>query len=169
MLTDVSALYMQVSASHMRKVLEAFREGRKVPPSPLKLLIPRQYRSYSLSYAEHHSESLAADAALMAWINIEITKELTRRRRHHNLKLPKKRSSRSEAIVALTLDLYAGSEELALWGLLYYLYVRVDVELSIEELTRIMYCDERTVRRRREKALRRLAHQLLRNVDHSSE
>jgi hypothetical protein len=168
MLTDTSVVYMQISASHMREVLEAFRVGRKVPPTPLKLLIPLQYRCAVVSYTEHNGESLAADAALIDWISVEITERLARGRYHYQLRPPEKRSSRSDAIAAMMQDFRMGAEELTLWSLLYYLYV-VDIALSIEDIKRTMKCDERTVRRRRERALRRLAHHLLRNGDHSSE
>ncbi len=164
MLTNPDNEYLQISINDLRNILEAFRRGQVVPKTPLVDLVPRHFRPSWCEFPDESIRSLAKDVALIEWLSVEITKGLARQRRYYGFKRPKRVSSRSKAIQAMNRDFLMGSKELEAWSLLFHLYIRVDLNLKVEELDSITLMDDRTRRRRRQHGLQRLAFQLARNA-----
>jgi tetratricopeptide (TPR) repeat protein len=66
-----------------------------------------------------------------------------------------------DAIGELTNDIRRGSTELSGWSLLYYRYVRTELNISLDALSEVLFLDQRTLRRYIESAINQLTERLI--------
>jgi tetratricopeptide (TPR) repeat protein len=69
--------------------------------------------------------------------------------------------SREEAIAAIQAEAGQESQELICWSWLYHHYVRVDLHITAQTFCKQAYIDDRTLRRYRQHALKRLTDKLI--------
>lgn len=77
-----------------------------------------------------------------------ITQEFTEQRRIHRLPMPDENATRFQHIEAIRRDAQVNSPNLIAWSLLYYHYVAVDVDITLELFADCVSVDPRTIRRR---------------------
>lgn len=148
-----------LSAKHLRRVLDAGRAARPLPVTPLKTFTLVQNRLSDTPIVV--DQTAAVDVLLLDWLNEEIAAGLTQQRQHYHLEEANADELLDAALTSITADFQQQSGELEAWSLVYYRFVRVDLDLSWEQLTVTTLLDARTLRRRQEHGLRRLVHQIL--------
>lgn len=136
----------------VRLALEAMRQAE-----PLGAAHPLA-RFISLRRTDTPTSSAALDALIFRSLAKLIRKRLNQHRSLYGLAtaLPHKDSQ------AAGLDFQVGNTELEAWSVLYYRYVRVDLDLSLDQLEAITQQDRRTLHRRQSKGIARLTHDLIR-------
>jgi Cdc6-like AAA superfamily ATPase len=136
----------------VRLALEAMRQAE-----PLGAAHPLA-RFISLCRTDTPTSSAALDALIFRSLAKLIRKRLNQHRSLYGLAtaLPHKDSQ------AAGLDFQVGNTELEAWSVLYYRYVRVDLDLSLDQLEAITQQDRRTLHRRQSKGIARLTHDLIR-------
>ncbi len=147
-----------LSAANLKRVLDAARAARPLPATPLRAFALLEQRLTDPSVV---AGSAAADLALLEWLNDEIIEGLCGQRAHYHLPPPDVTMSLERVVEALASDFRQGAAELEAWSLLFMRYVRVDLDLSWERLETITGQDQRTLRRRQDRGLRRLTHRLI--------
>ncbi len=143
---------------HLKRVLDAARSARPIPATPLKAFEVVRQRLMDPSGV---ADSSATDYLLVDWLAEQIAEGLSWHRQHYHLSPPDPACGLEEALAGLAADFRQGSGELEAWSLLYHRYVRVDLNLSWVQLEAATLQDSRTLRRRQQHGLHRLAHQLL--------
>ncbi len=146
-----------LSPGNLRRVLDASRAARPLPGTPLRAFVVVQQRLMDPSLAN----AAAVDFVLIDWLTEEIVAGLRDQRQHYRLPGPDLGSSLEEALDELALDFAQGVNELEAWSVLYHRYARVDLDLSWGQLETVTAQDERTLRRRQERGMRRLTQRLL--------
>ena len=157
-----------LSKEQVRRVLDAIRNARPLPATPLNTFYLLQQRL---------PESMTIDATLLEyelaqWLNSEIMVGLTRHRVHFSHPTPDINHDREKELANLAVDFQTNSVELEAWSLLYFRYVRIDLDLSWDEIEIVTLQDVRTLRRRINRGIKRLITQLLqheqqiRKLDH---
>jgi tetratricopeptide (TPR) repeat protein len=136
----------------VRLALEAMRQAE-----PLGAAHPLA-RFISLRRTDTPTSSAALDALIFRSLANLIWKRLNQHRGLYGLAaaLPHKDSQDAR------LDFQPGNTELEAWSVLYYRYVRVDLDLSLDQLEAITQQDRRTLHRRQSKGIARLTHDLVR-------
>jgi tetratricopeptide (TPR) repeat protein len=147
-----------LSAANLKRVLDAARAARPLPATPLRAFALLEQRLADPSVV---AGSAAADLTLLEWLNDEIVEGLRGQRAHYHLPPPDVTMSLERAVEALASDFRQGAAELEAWSLLFMRYVRVDLDLPWERLEAITGQDQRTLRRRQDRGLRRLMHRLI--------
>lgn len=107
-------------------------------------------------FTVEHGENAATDAAIFATLSATIRRRVSHYRQRHGLGFAPDDSG------MLRADFTVGSRELEAWSILYYRYVRVDLDLSVEQIKRMANQSLRTLSRRQHAGLVRLAHTLAR-------
>ncbi|GAB4527504.1 MAG: hypothetical protein Kow0063_02870 [Anaerolineae bacterium] len=148
-----------LSPEHLKRVLDAARAARPIPATPLRAFEIVRQRLLDPSEAVGGA---ATDYLLIEWLAEQIVEGLCRHRRHYHLAPPRPTCALEQALTEMAADFRQGAGELEAWSLLYYRYVRVDLNLSWDQLEAVTLQDSRTLRRRQQHGLRRLTHQLLR-------
>ncbi len=146
-----------LSPGNLRRVLDASRAARPLPATPLRAFAVIQQRMMEPSV----SEAAAVDFVLMDWLVEVITLGLRNQRQHYHLPEPVDDLPLTGALDQIVQDFSQGALELEAWSLLYFRYVRVDLDLPWEQLETVTAQDQRTLRRRQERGLARLIHELL--------
>ena len=94
--------------------------------------------------------------AVNAILSDLIAEELTASRRSFGLDAPERSATRIEACEQLTADAQQGASDLLGWSLIYYRYVRVDLNITPIEASKLTHVDDRTLRRYQSSAIDRL-------------
>lgn len=147
-----------LSPEHLKRLLDAFRAARSLPPTPLKTYMVVQQIVSSSSMMD---DPVAVDYAVAEWLNSTIAAALTRQRHLYHLSGPEDDAALDDALKQLAADFHQQAVELEAWSMLYYRYVRVDLNLSWEQIEAVTNQDVRTLRRRQKRGLQRLVHWLL--------
>ncbi len=103
------------------------------------------------------SSTAGSDAAVFRALARIITRRLVHLRDVHGLPP----LSAQTAEIAIQQDFRIGNHELEAWSVLYYRYMRIDLDLSIDSLERITQQDKRTLHRRQSRGITRLTHALI--------
>jgi hypothetical protein len=136
------------------------RVGRPLPETPLTALgIFRAYLHNQLDGIMPRSKTVI-DFLLMELLNNKINTELNRQRQIYQLS-PVEAACLDTALANLKQDFQVGSPELEGWSLLHYRYVRVDLALEWPQIAVVTAQHERTLRRRVQRGLHRLAYALI--------
>lgn len=146
-----------LSPGNLRRVLEAGRAARPLPATPMHAFAVIQQRMM----APGLSEAVAVDYVLMDWLVEMITLGLCLQRKHYHLPEPAGDDSLNSALDQMSRDFKQRALELEAWSLLYYRFVRVDLDLSWDQLAAVTAQDVRTLRRRQGRGLSRLLRMLL--------
>ena len=141
-----------LTTKQLRNVLDAGRLGHELPETGLKETV-----GFEIACGGRRAlmSRDAQDYHLLGWLNHLITTGLSNQRELHHLKTPRLKG-RHEDLVTLTEDFSQSSQELEAWSVLYYCFVRVDFELSLQQLAIITATTQRTLRRRQNRGLHRL-------------
>jgi hypothetical protein len=144
----------------VRQVLESMRTAQPEPASPtLYALCLVQRIACELDFL---SGDFVFQQALEYLLAALITVGLAHHRRVMGLPPVCRAETRQQALEALKRDTRSGSRELLSWSLLYYSYVRVDLDFTSSQLAQAVNVDGRSVRRYRQLGSKRLADWLLR-------
>lgn len=146
-----------LTTANLKRSLEAGRAGRSLPDSPLQKLAVFVY-SYGIAPAQMSKDVI--DCLLLEWIGSLIETCLISQRSYYGMRTPRL-NTRSEALEEFSLDFRQLSPELESWSVLYYRFVRVDLDLSWEQMGALTANTPRTLRRRQERGLRRLLSQIV--------
>lgn len=98
--------------------------------------------------------------ALQSVLLDAITTNLSRLRTVHDLQDASPRDAPDIAYSQLVVDFQTGNPELMAWSLLYYRYVRSDLDLTLDGISRQVFLDQRTLRRYQQHGVRRLTETL---------
>lgn len=152
---------LMLSRDDLEHVLQAILTAQPLGSTPLKELACFQARIHQEQHLGEVITSAVEDYLLIEWLNRSITTALNQHRRHYRLPPAGRNTARPAAQRALSADFRQNSVELEAWSLLYFRYVRVDLEWSLEELTTLTNQHERTLRRRRKHGAQRLLQHML--------
>lgn len=148
------------SIDHLKRVLDAVRNARSLPPTPLATFAAIQ----ELHVAQCASGiSVSVEYTIVQWISEQIWAGLTHQRLQVGMQsqASERGEMREEALAHLRQDFGHGSVELEAWSLLYYHYVRMDLDLDWRQIETLVHQNDRTLRRRLERGLKRLVAWLL--------
>lgn len=106
---------------------------------------------------------LASDVRIFDGLCRIIEQGLTASRSFHNMTAIKPLPDKARALEALRDDFRCGSMELEAWSLLYYRYVCVQLDLSLDQIARLVGQTKRTLHRRQQHGLLRLTQTLVRS------
>ena len=96
------------------------------------------------------STDILARKFTFEWLLVSIiTERLNYQRRIFGLEVLDETETRVQACDAICIDGRQRFRELVTWSILYYLYVRVDLEFSLQELSDMLSYSPRTMRRYR--------------------
>lgn len=152
---------LTLSLDDLEQVLHPIVTAQHLGATPLKQLLCFQV---CLANEHHLGEVITPaveDYLLIEWLNRIISTALNSHRRYYRLTPAGRIIARPAAQRALMSDFRQHSIELEAWSLLYFRYVRVDLDWALEELTALTHQHERTLRRRRKHGAQRLLEQLL--------
>ncbi len=142
----------------MRKALDALRRAEPLRDHPLtsfNIVLSKLHIPFKLA------GPLELDQAVYDLLIRQITDELDRLRQLEGLapssKVPQTRAASEDA---LRLDFQQGNCELEAWSLLYHRFVRVDLDLQMQDIARLTAQDLRTLRRRLRRGVARLGTRL---------
>jgi tetratricopeptide (TPR) repeat protein len=136
----------------VRLALEAMRQAE-----PLGAAHPLA-RFNSLRRTGTPTNSATLDALIFRSLANLILKRLNQHRSLYGLAAARPHKDSQDA----GQDFRFGNTELEAWSVLYYRYVRVDLDLSLDQLEAITRQDRRTLHRRQSKGIARLTHDLIR-------
>lgn len=122
------------------------------PPNPLQFLLLIDLEIAQLDVPMAFQRQFALDAFLVKLI----TQEYVHHRRIHNLNAPPENLSSLDAQEYLQSDAHTGSIELIAWGLLYYRYVTIGLNISQQNIIHVLSVDSRSLRRYQAHAIKRL-------------
>lgn len=148
-----------LSRGHLKRVLDAARAARPLPATPLKAFFSVRQHAPDASFI---APDAATDVALLEWLTAQVTDGLNRQRQHYHLTPSEIGAPLADALDQMAQDFRWGAVELEAWSVLFYRYVRVDLNLSWEQIEEITAQDRRTLRRRQVRGLHRLTHQIIR-------
>ncbi|MBX3061357.1 MAG: hypothetical protein KF726_00175 [Anaerolineae bacterium] len=132
--------------------LESMRQGRRLETThPLT-----QFISIHQNTTATLEGLVAAEVRIFRHLARHIQRQLNRHRENHSL------APIAAAEVRVREDFEVGSAELEAWSTLYYRYVRIDLDWSVERLAHEVGQPERTLRRRQQLGLYRLTQRLAR-------
>jgi hypothetical protein len=147
-----------ISADHVRAALDAMLYTASAPPpNPLRML---SLVDEVLANPDFPTYEQDRELALQEILIRLIIRELTLHRRAFDLNLPLADTaaiSIAQAQLDLAADATSGSKELQPWSLLYYRYVCVHFNLTLDAIRNRFAVDERTLRRYHVYAVRKLA------------
>ena len=143
---------LDLTTKQLKSLLDAGRLGRKLPETGLKETI-----GFEIACGGRRAlmSRDAQDYHLLEWLNHLIRSSLGEQREFHHLKTPNL-NGRHEDLGTLAGDFRQSSKELEAWSVLYYYFVRVDFDLSLQQLAIMAATTERTLRRRQNRGLYRL-------------
>ena len=147
-----------VETESIRTALEAMRQAEPLGIGhPLAQFLSLRGRRGIPNGAPVNGQA-ALDTAIFDGLSNLIRHHLNRHRRHYHL--PAIHSD--EDATNIGDDFGQGNSELEAWSYLYYRFVRVDLDLSLDALERLTRQDRRTLNRRQAKGIARLTHDLVR-------
>jgi hypothetical protein len=117
------------SIDHLKRVLDAIRNARSLPPTPLATFTAIQ----ELHVAQCASGiSVSVEYTIVQWISERIWAGLIHQRSQVGMQsqASERGEMREAALAHLRQDFGQGSVELEAWSLLYYHYVRMDLDLD---------------------------------------
>jgi hypothetical protein len=144
-------------------VRQALESMRTPPPEPASSAL------YALCLVQRIAEQL--DFLSGAFVDLHaleyllaalMTTGLAHHRRIMGLPPVRGTETRQQALDTLARDARSGGREMLSWSLLYYYYVRVDLDFTSSQLGQAVSLDGRTLRRYRQWGSKRLADWLLR-------
>ncbi len=139
----------RIEIDSVRSALEAMRQGE-----PLGLAHPL---AQFLSIQQYPVRGAAgSDTAIFLGLSRIIRQRLFQHRKNQNVEPCTAETDQIRA------DFRVDSDELQSWSVLYYRYVRVDLDLSFERLEALTQVPKRTLTRRQSKGIARLTHELSR-------
>lgn len=139
----------------VKKVFSAVRFTKPIPTTLLNGLAVIKLVSM------FEDSLLPTDMMMVDWLNQLIETKLIYYRQLYRLRLPDDNDTRDEVMDALRRDFYSANEHLEVWSILYHRYVRVDLNISTDELEDITANSERTLRRRQKKGYKWLSEEIL--------
>ena len=141
------------------KVLESIRTSQPEPTSSAL------YALCSVQQIAAQLDFLSGDYVYQRALEYLLTELITAGLAHHRrvMGLPPGcgTESQQQALEDLERDTRSGNRELLSWGLLYYRYVRVDLDLTNTQLCQAVNVDARSLRRYRQSGIKRVADWLL--------
>jgi tetratricopeptide (TPR) repeat protein len=139
-----------IEVESVRSALDAMRNAEPLGTAhPLSQFL--SIRPYTLGGAA------GSDSAIFGHLSQIIRRRLARHREVQHIE------TISSGPEQLSHDFQANSDELQAWSMLYYRYVRVDLDLSYEKLEVITRQPKRTLTRRQSKGINRLTYDLARH------
>lgn len=140
----------------LRDALEKLRQAKSLGSNPLQKLVWVRCKAEGSGPAP---TPMAFEIALGEAFTQLIEENLTHLRQLEGLRLslPETREAELEALLD---DFSRGNVELEAWSLLYYRYVRVDLNLRVQDVAYMLQVDSRQVRRRLTHGCRRLTEQV---------
>lgn len=126
------------------------------PPNPLQFLLLIDLELVYLDVPVASRRQFALDAFLVKLI----TQEYLHHRHIHKLNVPPENLSFFDAKECLQSDSRTGSIELMVWGLLYYRYVTIELNISQQDFTDVLNVDSRSLRRYQAHAIKRLTNKI---------
>ncbi len=146
-----------LDATGVKSALDALRQAAPLGGHVLAgFLIARRVRQSP----EAVEGAVAAEQVVYNLLVEHITVTLERLRRLEGLPFAAD-TERAAAEAALRQDFWQGNTELEAWSVLYYRYVRVDLDLQMQSIAAIASQELRTVRRRLKHGITRLTAQLI--------
>jgi hypothetical protein len=149
-----------ISEEHVQAALETLvytSSPRSIPAALQHLILVDEF----LINPEFPPSARSREFAFQHILIKMIHSELSRHRLALGLSEPLENESLETTIAAISQDAQNGSKELIGWDLLYYRYVRVDLDIDSGLISDLTYIDERTLRRYRTHAIRRLTERLV--------
>jgi tetratricopeptide (TPR) repeat protein len=136
------------------QALDAMRSGHGLHAHPLRLCVTVLSR---LESPQALCGNVAVQVAIFDYLKSVISERLTSLRQQYDLPPP----DNSCTDAALEADFRRGNMELEAWSLLYYRYICVDRDLSMQRMAAVTHQDERTTRRRHQFGITRLTFELV--------
>jgi tetratricopeptide (TPR) repeat protein len=140
----------------VHQALEAMRTGRKLRAHPLQISVIITSR---LASPRAVGGEVAAQVAIFGYLREVITGRLAELRQIHHLPPPTHTCADGD----LSADFSRNNRELESWSFLYYRYVCVDRDLSMQQLANLTGRDQRLLRHRQARAISRLTEMLVSN------
>jgi hypothetical protein len=150
--------HVLLSARSVQQALEAWRQARPLPPQhPLAQLLTLRY-GVGIGGL---SADIAPEIVITFGLAEIIRHGLNRHRKAHQLIPAAAHHDRLVGLQALCDDFRCANAELEAWSLLYYRYVRVDLNLSLAQMSQISCQTRRTLHRRLRLGISRLSYVLI--------
>lgn len=147
-----------ISPHHIKRVLDASLFAHPLPATPLQSsLLFLNYVQQQTTVDTALSKTLA-DFLLLELLNDLIHAGLSQHRELFGLPAPDRKAPLKQTLAELTCDFRQTAIELEAWSVLYFRYVRVELQLSWSQFEAATLQDERTLRRRQQRAIFRLTH-----------
>lgn len=150
-----------ISVDNVRRALETLLPG-KVPRATTDPLHPLLAVDRFLINPDLPPIEKPREYAVQQILTGLIVKYLSRLRAAHNLLPPQPHETRTEALAVVKQDGKAHTPALIRWSWLYYRYIRDDLNLTAEEVSKALAFDVRTLRRHHERGLKSLTKALIR-------
>lgn len=141
--SDFSFIQATITITMIKTLLHAIRHGQSIPATPLsKMRVVRQAVPESLPKPIY-------DHLLIEWLASLILSKVNHQRDIHALGLVSRFASQELALNQLRQDFYLRDFYLQSWSVLYYDFIRVDLELNEKLWEERTLLSSRTLRRRR--------------------
>jgi hypothetical protein len=150
-----------ISPHDVKQVLDASYFAQSLPRTSLQsTFFFQMYVQERLSLDMPQSETLE-DFLLIELLHQQIRDELAFHREVFELPMPSRDASLKETLCEFTGDFEHKAAELEAWSVLYFRYVRVELGLTWQQIEAATMLPERTLRRRQQRGILRLTHQLI--------
>jgi hypothetical protein len=150
-----------ISPHHVKQVLDAAVFAHPLPSTPLQSsLLFLNYVQQQTSVDAPLSKTLE-DFLLLELLNDQIYTGLMRHRELFGLATPIRNAPLKQMLTELNCDFRQNAIELEAWSVLYFRYVRVELQLSWSQFEAVTLQDQRTLRRRQQRGIFRLTHHLI--------